>query len=87
MFKVSDRLSIKRDNGVTYNYTIDTFEFGTLNLLHVTAMMEIEVAEGLILIESMKGYVSSYNGFIYFRSKEEAEELLKFLNEFKKTLN
>lgn len=87
MFKVSDRLSIKRDNGVTYNYTIDAFEFGTLNLLHVTAMMEIEVAEGLILIESMKGYVSSYNGFIYFRSKEEAWSLIKFIEDYKKTLS
>lgn len=72
MFKIINQLSVRRANGGFYNYTIDVFGFGILNILHITAMMDMEIIDGLRIIESMGGYVGGLMGLFTINLKKKA---------------
>lgn len=85
MFKVYDKLSIHK-NGVYYKYTIDLGEDGIFGILEATNLFNISIRQALVLLESRGAYINSYNGVIFFKTREEAEDFIKLLNNYNKKL-
>lgn len=73
-------------NGVLYKYTIDDEEYGPLGILHVTNMFNIDIRKALTLLESKNAYVNSYNGIVFFKTKEYAEDFIIYVKKYNQNL-
>lgn len=85
MFKIYDKLSICKD-GIHYRYTIDLGEDGIFGILEATNIFNISIRQALVLLENRGAYINSYNGIAFFKTKEEAENFIKFLDDYNKKL-
>lgn len=85
MFKIYDKLSM-RVNGIQYRYTIDLGKDGLFGILEATNLFNISIRQALVLLENRGAYINSYNGIAFFKTKEEAENFIKFLDDYNKKL-
>ena len=85
MFRVYDKLSMCK-NGVEYRYTIDLGEDEILGILKMTNIFNISIRQALVFLENKGAYINSFDGVVFFKTKEEAENFIQFMDDYNKSL-
>lgn len=77
-FKLNTNISIN-NNGNHYKYTISGYEIGIIGLLDVCRLTNKSIREVLDMSEENGALIESYNGHLFFKSEEEANNFMNFL--------
>jgi len=79
-FKLNTNISIN-NKGNHYKYTINGYELGIIGLLDVCRLTNKSIREILDMSEEKGALIESYNGHLFFKTEEEANHYMNFLED------